>query len=235
MENIEIYTILAFCLSAVLLFIIFHLRPLKEKEISSLANKRRGKSIKKYFCFDKREYNPDYSFKKRMAPKGKFYEVQERLYEFPSTASALLKYKKHEWVIIAFEKEQKVNKVWVNKGIDHTQVSFFLSIDDVAEIALKDKCRSVFIFHNHPNGNPNEYNCTNPSNADIETAQKWSNHLNQKGINLLEFICERGRHYQFFQKCALDFKPILSFSKIINEQNGMSKLKNLTLHLERIF
>ena len=39
-----------------------------------------------------------------MRADGRFYKIEERLFEFPALATGLLKYKKHEWIIIAFER-----------------------------------------------------------------------------------------------------------------------------------
>jgi len=36
-----------------------------------------------------------------MNPNGTFYRINESLFGFPATVAALLKYKKHEWIIIA--------------------------------------------------------------------------------------------------------------------------------------
>jgi hypothetical protein len=106
----------------VLLLILTHLRPLKENEMEKLSSKRRGKAIHQYFTFDHQEYNVDKIFKKKMNPNGKFYRIDEKLYHFPSTAAGLLKYKKHEWIIIAFEKNKNISICWLNKGFDRSRV-----------------------------------------------------------------------------------------------------------------
>jgi hypothetical protein len=90
-----------------LLFIITHLRPLNAREVKIFANKRRDKMIYQYFNFNQHEYSVDKTFKKNMNPNGMFYEIDENLYSFPSIAAGLLKYKKHEWIIIAFEKIER--------------------------------------------------------------------------------------------------------------------------------
>ncbi|MFA5287659.1 MAG: hypothetical protein WC394_05280, partial [Candidatus Omnitrophota bacterium] len=76
-------------------FIAIHLRPLSYAEVNILANKRRNRTIRSYFLFDKREFNPNKEFKQRMKANGSFYNINENLFGFPSTAAALLKYKKH--------------------------------------------------------------------------------------------------------------------------------------------
>ena len=83
-------------------FILSHLRPLNNNEIIQLGSKRRTSEIKNYYTFDRSESVVNKSFKSGMDTAGKYYHVNERLTSFPSTAAALLKYKKHEWVIIGF-------------------------------------------------------------------------------------------------------------------------------------
>lgn len=218
-----------------LIFIVTHLRPLTKDEIKSLGNKRRNRQIRKYFSFDTREFTVNKEFKKRMNPNGAFYRMSESLFEFPAIAAALLKYKKHEWIIIAFEKDKKVESIWLNKGFDRSGVSPYLSVEDIAKICKQENQISILIFHNHPNINPNYYDCRRPSDKDIKSANEFAQVLNRNGINLLEFVCERGRHYKYFLSPADTFLPLREFVEAIDKANGQSKFKNLSLHFERIF
>ena len=197
--------------------------------------KRRDKQIRLYFSFNTSELNVDKEFKKRMNPNGKLYGINESLLVFPSIAAALLKYKKHEWIIIAFEKEKKIDSIWLNKGFDRSGVSPYISVQDIANIANSNNHKSILIFHNHLNTNPDYYDCRRPSGKDIESANEFAQALNRSGMNLVEFVCERGKHYKYFSSCADSFLPLLEFVISINGINGLSKLKNLSLHYERIF
>ena len=94
-----------YLLIIILFYVFTHLRPLTDDEIFKLAQKRRNKTIRNYFLFDNREYNVNKEFK-NMRADGRFYKIEERLFEF-LLAAGLLKYKKHEWIIIAFEKEKR--------------------------------------------------------------------------------------------------------------------------------
>jgi hypothetical protein len=228
------YVIGLICI-VVVIFIVIHFRPLREEEIRALGQKRRNKQISQYFSFDSREFDVNKDFKKNMNPNGAFYQINENLFQFPSLASALLKYKKHEWIIVAFEKNKKVNSIWLNKGFDRSAVSLYLSIEHVAELARKEKQTSVMIFHNHPNINPNYYDCRRPSAKDIESASDFAQVLNHNGINLLEFVCERGMHYRYYLSPADNFLPLSEFIDAIDNINGLSRFKNLSLHCERIF
>jgi len=220
---------------AVLLFVLTHLRPLSESEMEKLSFKRRGNTICQYFTFDLHEYNVDKNFKKRMHANGKFYRLVEKLYNFPSTAAGLLKYKKHEWIIIAFEKNKNISICWLNKGFDRSGVSPYLSVNDMIDISKKESYASVMIFHNHPNSNQNHFDCSKPSQQDIKSANEFAVTLNDSGINLLEFVCERGKHHQYFAKYSDSFLPVPEFLEGVRNQNGKSKFGNLSLHLARIF
>ncbi len=218
-----------------LTFIVTHLRPLTKDEVKSLGDKRRNRQIRMYFSFDTREFTVNKEFKKRMNPNGTFYRINENIFGFPATAAALLKYKKHEWIIIAFEKDKKVDLIWLNKGFDRSGVSPYLSVEDITKNVKQENQISVLIFHNHPNINPNYYDCRKPSGQDIKSANEFAQVLNQNGINLLEFVCERGKHYEYFLSPAGTFLPLAEFVEAIDNLNGQSKFKNLSLHFERIF
>jgi len=219
----------------VLIFILTHLRPLTEDEVRQLGTKKRRKQIRQYFSYDKSELTVDKDFKKRMRPNGKFYQRSDSLYRFPAIAAALLKYKKHEWIIMAFESNKEIFLIWLNKGPDRSSASPYFWTKDMPNVPHGKKLTSVMIFHNHPNPDPKYFDYTKPSGRDIEFAKDYSSVLNDLGINLVSFICERGRHYEYFLSPADSFLPLPQFIEEINEVNGRSKLKNLSLHFERIF
>ena len=220
---------------ASLVFVVIHLRPLTEGEVQLLANKRRNKHIRMYFSFDNREFTVNREFKRKMNPDGAFYQLNESVYGFPPLAAGLLKYKKHEWVIIAFEREKRVFLAWLNKGPSRESVSSHLSAKDIAVVAKEKDATSVLCFHNHPNPAPGYLDCTRRSEQDIETARVRSWVLNERGTNLVSFVCERGRHYEYCRSPANAFLPRAEFIEAINRVNNQSKLGNLSLHIERIF
>nr|MBC7244230.1 hypothetical protein [Chloroflexota bacterium] len=125
--------------------------------------------------------------------------------------------------------------IWLNKGFDRSGVSPYLSVEKIANIAKRENYTSILIFHNHPNTNPNYYDCRKPSSKDLESANNFAHVLNTHGINLVEFVCERGIHYKYFFSPADSFLPLSEFVLAIEEINGSSKFRNLLLHLERIF
>lgn|GEM_PF-1251547 len=229
-----------FAIGVLLFVVVFMLffyfsRPLSDEEIATLAAIRRNKDIRAYFSFDNKEYSANPSFKKKMNPNGQMYAVDDPLWRFPAIAAALLKGKKHEWVIIGFEKSKKVIQMWVNKGNDNNSVDIFLNPEKLVEIAKENDCRSILIFHNHPNSNPSRYDCSMASNQDISTAKKYANILNSKGINLLEFICERGHHYEYYLSAANCFMSIESYLKDIRNNDATFRFNNLGLRIELTF
>jgi hypothetical protein len=217
------------------IFVLSHLRPLNISEIRSLANKRRKKDIKNYYYFPRKEMQPNIGFKKKMNPNGAFYRVNETLTLFPSIAASLLKYKKHEWSIIAFERNKTVDLIWVNKGSDNKSVPILLTVEQIIDISRNQNYTTVLKFHNHPNSNPRYYDCTRPSDQDLKTAKFFGDTLNQFGINIISFVCERGIHYKYDSSIADSFCPISTYINSISMINNSSRIANLSLHLERIF
>ena len=218
-----------------LFFILTHIRQLNDFEVNQLGTKRRTKQIRRYFSYDRGETSVDKEFKKRMKSSGKFYPIRKRLQNFPSVAAALLKYKKHEWTIIAFERNKEIYLIWCNKGPDKMSVTPTLSMENVARIAYEKGAASILTFHNHPNPNPGKYRTNMPSDQDLESAKLRSTIYNSRGLNLVSFVCERGRYYEYFMSPANSFLPLIGFVEVINGINGSSRLSNLKLHIERIF
>ncbi len=232
----NLFLVLVFIvLSIAAIFVLTHLRPLTDQEINALGNKRRNYQTRNYFVYDGIEKQANIEFKKNMDSKGNFYTIDETLYRFPSLVASLLKYKKHEWIIIGFEKERNVDLIWLNKGYNRESVSSYLGVDHLIRIAKADQYKSILIFHNHPNSNPNYYSLRKPSKQDIVSAEYYKDELNSEGINLIEFVCERGKFYEYFFSTADTFFPLTGFVSKLHEVNGKTRLKNLTLHIERCF
>ncbi|MCX5634319.1 MAG: hypothetical protein NTW55_00550 [Planctomycetota bacterium] len=99
---------LAAVVAGILLFIVLHLRPLTDYQVRSLCTKRRKKNIEAYFHADNAEQSVNPDFKKSLNPRGVFYQVDLPLCSAASIVAGLLKYKKHEWIVVAFEKQKQV-------------------------------------------------------------------------------------------------------------------------------
>lgn len=170
-----------------------------------------------------------------MQANGSFYDVNENLFSFPALAAGLLKYKKHEWIIVAFEHNNKVDKIWLNKGQDCTQVGLNIDFYKIKNIAESGAYTSVLVFHNHPNSNPSYYSMTEASTKDKDSATKWANQLLAIKVNLIEFVCERGNYYIYWRSVSDRFFPIESFVENLERINGIHWSQNLGLHWERLF
>ena len=161
--------------------------------------------LERYFSFDEREFNVNSFLKSTMNAEGEFHNWDESLSEFPALAAGLLKYKKHEWVIVGFEKNKRVTKAWLNKGPDGTQVSTYLSNEAIVRIAKQGGYSTILTFHNHPASDPANFSYHEPSSTDLETAKYRASIFSAKGLNLLSFVCVAGRHYQYFTTYADKF------------------------------
>jgi hypothetical protein len=215
-------------------FVVTHVHPLTEDEVRELATKRRNRQITTYFTFRQGHIAVDAELKKRMVPTGTSYPLSYPLYGFPSLAAALLKYKKHEWMLVAFERNKQVELVWENKGPDNTQVSL-LADSEFLFSGLQRDYDSVLVFHNHPNADPRHFDALVAGGQDNLFAAHYADLFNGSGLNFLMFVCERGRYREFFRSPADTFLPLPDFVAAINGANGLGKLRNLRLHLERVF
>ena len=72
-------------------FFATHTRPLNEKEILKLSQKRTRKYIKRNYSFQNVNITVNKQFKSSLNPKGRWYNTQEKLSSFPSYIAALLK------------------------------------------------------------------------------------------------------------------------------------------------
>lgn len=218
-----------------LLFILLHLRPLTPDEVQALARKWRSHDLSGYFSFAHQTRAVDSEFKRRMAASGRLYAVHEDLPAFPSIAASLLKYKKHEWIIIGFERSRSVVLMWMNKGCDNSAVEFLVSIEQIADIALSNGCSSVLMLHNHPNPDPSRYSASRPSEIDLSGSAERGEYLSRQGLNLIEYVCERGWPHEYRRVVSDAFLPLFGFESLIEGVNGLDRLANLRLHLARFF
>lgn len=213
------------------IYFLFHLKPLNNEEIQKLSNKRRLNYIKKNFNFSHYDLTVNKAFKSSMKPTGKWYNIREELSKFPSLVSALLKGKKHEWVVIAIEKEGIVYGFYANKGINSSTVSFNCSLDYIMAKCKENNCSTILRFHNHPNENPQYQTCLLSSEQDLRSARHCSSYVKHK-YNWIDFVCERGQFIKFFESYSPNYVPSIAKIEHIIAQNNISKFKNYRLHRE---
>ena len=214
--------------------VLAHLRPLTDIETLSLAVKRRRKAVRAYFSYSSQQIVVSLEFKTRMNGVGQLYPIKEPLASFPGLAAGLLKGKKHEWIICAFECHQNIEFIWVNKGVKES-VPLLLPFSEVQTLAEQHKIASILILHNHPNSNPSRFDLLAPSPQDLTFSQNCIRFFNDAGINVALFVCERGRFSEFAFSACDSFLPVEQFKAEVTRESGISKSGNLRLHLQRLF
>lgn len=224
--------ILFLYLSYELIFWCTHRNPLSESETKLLAEKRRIQDINKFYYFVNVEMTVDKNFKSKMIASGGFFNINEKLSEIPALSAALLKSKKHEWILIAFEKNQEIKYLWMNKGLDNKSAKLLINSDEIVRFAESQSSSTVLMFHNHPNSNPNLYNHTNASQTDMNTADHISSLLSIKDVNHIAFVCERGRFYRYFYNYTNSFFPIEGYIDTVYCMDNTDKKINYRLHKE---
>jgi hypothetical protein len=125
-EAFPIILFLLICSAALGLWFITASVPLTNEEVEALAVKRRLIVISESFGFTEHALSVNPEFKRNMKADGRLYCLDESLRDFPSLAAGLLKGKKHEWVLIAFARGDRVVASWANKGgIEHKWLRLF--------------------------------------------------------------------------------------------------------------
>lgn len=213
-------------------FYYTHKRPLNDEEIRLLSNKRRYNFIQNKYSFKHSDYSPTKTFKSSLKATGALYPTAIFLSDFPSFASNLLKGKKHEWIILAFVRDEKVVYFYANKGNDNSSVSYNTSETEMIRFCKEHNCQSIMCFHNHPNGGSSNYSLLSPSKQDMVSAREISDIMIESGINWLDFVCERGKFFLYYKRFSADFYPGDSRIDIIAEQNNINEQSNYRLHRE---
>lgn len=137
-------------------------QPLGDEGIARIARARRRRLIRTHFRRSSRVVLPDASFKSSLKPDGQLYSASIDLADFPSYAAQLLKYKKHEWMVVGFACGREVVALWAHKGPDSSQV-LCLPTEEVLGVARRLSADTVMAFHNHPASEPHRYDYSRPS------------------------------------------------------------------------
>lgn len=212
-------------------FFVKHQEPLDENELLQLSKKRTREYIHKHYQFKKVVVTVNKRFKASLNPNGKWYETEIELSLFPSYVAALLKGKKHEWVVLAIEKDGVVLGFYANKGRDKRSVSFNCSLSEIMEKCKRQGCSTIMRFHNHPNGNPNYETHLLASKQDKLSAKSCAERVIHS-YNWLDFVCERGDFIKFFEQYSPAFFPESARIEQIRAENNISKWGNYILHRE---
>ena len=152
--------------------------------------------------------------------------------EMPSVVAGLLKYKKHEWIVIVFIRDSHAEYLWWNKGSDGKSVSPHLRGGYLDNAIRLHKPDALAILHNHPNPNPSRYRANLPSAQDLRSAEYMAGLLAKFGISLVEFVCERGTSHMYYAHLSSNLSPLEAHIERINGLNGTGIFKNVELRRE---
>lgn len=231
-QHIDMPALILFLLIIAIFSIILLIfsKPLTDDQILKLSQKRRNRRIQHYFS-SSIGYSPSKHFKSTLEPDGKLYQVDLDMSGGPSFVANLLKYKKHEWSVIAFVGNEKAKYFWANKGPDRSQV-YLVSMNFVLRTAKENDCDVIMAFHNHPAHDPQHYSYRRPSSPDLENAERRSQVLNTGGISYLAYICERGTPYRYCLKPSENLYPLTIFCEETRIENAKGRITHVKLHFE---
>jgi len=137
-------------------------------------------------------YNNAQALKKTAHGKGSFFHSPYRSRrDFLDYMGQFFKYKKHEWIFVAFMVDGLVDRFWLNKGPSAEGVSPFIGIQDIARICKDNGYTHVLVGHNHPAG------ALSPSKQDRIFLEEFMDLLAQENISVehLVFVAGRWRNY----------------------------------------
>lgn len=199
---------------------------LSDDEINELANSQRFWDTYNYLGFTESQFEVNKEFKSALNKNGQLYNCNKSLNNFPSFASALLKGKKHEWIIFAFAKNKMVYSFYTNKGNDNQSVAPNLSSDYIIKIAKDGGADLVMQFHNHPNA------VLSASQQDISSANYFGKIFTDNKLNFTAFVSGTGRFHQYGWWFTDTFFNINNYIENIKKDNGTSRSVNFYLRKE---
>lgn len=199
---------------------------LNDDEINELAVSQRFWDTYNYLGFAESQFGVNKEFKSTLNKNGQLYDCNESLNNFPSIASALLKGKKHEWIIFAFAKNKVVYSFYTNKGSDNQSVSPNLSSDYINKLAKNGGADMVLEFHNHPNG------VLSASQQDISSANYFGEIFTNNRLNFTAFVSGTGRFRQYGWWFTENFFEINIYIELIKKENGTSRRVNFDFRQE---
>lgn len=202
---------------------ITHMNPLNGEQIEELAGYVRKEKINQHYNFLTKKKKTSRKFSKNMNPDGKYYHMEVPLEEMPSVAASLLKSKRYEWRILAFERDGMVDCIYSNKGEEHS-VSIKEDISKILQLCDECEYTTVFDVHNHPSGE------LRPSSADISSCNALSSIFMKMDINFIGIIVSDNLWTCYYKKISDNFLPKEDFINEIYNKNGTDKEVNLELH-----
>jgi len=206
--------------------------PLDPEEVLALSRKRQRNRALWKFDFSTMPTPAGAAEKKAMKSRGEFVACDLSYRDTPARIAGILKYKKHEWIVIAFINSFHVRHLWWNKGPDGTRVWSYLQGHSLKGAIGLLRPDSIAILHNHPNPDPSRYRKNIPSEKDLISAGFYDSEFCKHGISLVEFICERGVPHLYYASFADVVVPIEPIVDEIQKVNGTGIFNNFSLRKE---
>jgi DNA repair protein RadC len=199
---------------------------LTDEEINELALSQRFWDIYKYFDFNESQVEINKEFKSTLNKDGQFYNCNESLKNFPAIASALLKSKKHEWIIIAFSSNKIIKSFYTNKGVDNESVVPNLGAEIIKKIAMDNDADLILDFHNHPNS------VLLASQQDIAVANYLGKIFTNNGLNFIAFVTGKGNFHLYGLWVTDTFYDFNNYLSHCRNENGKSRSINYKMRKE---
>jgi len=206
-------------------------KPLNKEEIALLskARKKQAEKSRLNFSTEHFEINPDY--RQFLSSGGRWDEISVPYNKALAMAAELIRYKRHEWLILILASNTKCRFIWANKGNNNMSCYLSGTFDDIIEKAIQNGCGTIIDFHNHP--------CTvdfqgalSPSDTDMNTAAKWAEKARAAGLNYICAVGVRGQFSVYYSSFDESIYPKSCTVEYIESQNGLSKSGNRALRRE---
>lgn len=112
------------------------------------------------------------------------------------------KYKKHEWIFIAFMQHGIVDKFWLNKGFDNRSVSYFLDDIDIKNICKTNSYNHILVGHNHPAG------ALAPSKQDRISLEKFMDSMAEINVSVEDLVFVAGNWKKYGLSIGQHFRRL---------------------------
>ena len=123
---------------------------------------------------------------------GGFYKSPFRSQtDFLDFMGQFFKHQKHEWIFIAFMKNESVDQFWVNKGPDGESVGLYNDFLKLNKICKENGYNQILVGHNHPGS------ALSKSGQDRVLPEQYIDELAKENITAknLEYVAGSWRKY----------------------------------------
>jgi hypothetical protein len=215
------------------IYYVTHQRPLTDKEILKLAQKRRNAHINSHFKITHQKMSVNPKFRACFTNNGRWDTFVLPFDEIMPCITETFRYKRHEWSIYALANENGSKLLWANKGNDNSSTYYKGSIPLLITLARNTGCNTVIHMHNHPHTQGRYWNLLRPSDQDITSYNYYREIFNDNGLNYIVGVCTQGEFMIYGQMFSDAYMPISEIVKNISDENKKGVKYSYKLHLER--